>query len=164
MGERSILPAWSFLVNSTSWLKMTLHPLKKLAVKKELLRLINSVKDISDIDRELLKFRWTKDRCIDWKPWISVFLYRDKRDDCDGAAAYTKFLCDLAKVEAEVIVLIGIGWKTENHAVCLVGLRGVARLYSNGVSVTIAKTKEEALKLYIDGCNEWNQKFYHKTV
>jgi len=158
IGCKLVNPVWSFPINLAIWLKMFLSPKRYREVKARIKELRKVVKTLSDLDRELVCFSWRKDRWFDWVPWISVFLYRSGRDDCDGAATFTCWLAKLVGLTARKVTVISKKFFAGNHAVALIS---ETYLYSNGVCVI---SKWNPLDKYVKGGNEWKQEFYKRTV
>lgn len=158
------LRLWSLVVNISLWLKLQCD-LERSATVEGLLYLysiiVNSETRVNEI---LSSFKWRADRCYDWRPWISVILYKDLRDDCDGAAVLAAWLFSLANFDAEVRTFVGVGWTSPNHAVCIVNLRGEFAIYSNGRKVRSDINKKNLIARYANSENEWGAPFYKRII
>jgi hypothetical protein len=154
------LPLWSFAINFCVYIKSLFYPEKRKNAYIEYIRLKNTVKSVEDIEKELQNFTWRKDRYIDWMPWICVFLFRGKRDDCDGVAKFTQWLFSLINQRAKIVILIGMKG-IENHAVVI---SSNYCIYSNGRKILCSFSEKVALNCYKNGQNEWGIVFYHKTA
>lgn len=95
----------STLVNSVYWV-FHIHQLKKTLVEKKELK--TNIKTLLDVGIEITKFTWSEDKpkFIDWNPWIITFINRNKKDDCDGAAVYGKWLFKCVGFKASLYRLI----------------------------------------------------------
>jgi hypothetical protein len=160
IGRYTILPLWSFNINFCVWIKSWFYTEKRKAAYLEYVRLKNAIKSVEDIERELQNFSWRRDRYIDWQPWICIFLFRGKRDDCDGAAKFTQWLFSLINRHAKIVILIGTKG-VGNHAVVIAPSNC---LYSNGKKILCGFSKGVVLDCYKNGQNEWGIAFYHRTA
>lgn len=90
------------------------------------------VKSLADVKSWMHKFTWTKESG-DWRPWIMTMLSRGMKDDCDGAAAFAKFLFNRMGHKADTLGL----WRSNSrtgHDVCWCYDLGV--LVSNNEVIT----------------------------
>jgi len=70
-----------------------------------------------------MTFHYKKDRFFrDWRPWMINLAIKDFRDDCDGWAAFAKWVARKKGWRAEYWSLFGKGW---GHAVCLIWQKNV---------------------------------------
>ena len=94
-----ILKIWSFIINCIYCIfhfKTIIYSFKKKIYLQSI------IKTELDIFNELKKFKWKKDKFIDWVPWITVIIDRHIMDDCDGIAVYTKWLYGLINIDIDI--------------------------------------------------------------
>ena len=90
-----IKPIISWCINAGIW---ALNIRKRWEILDVLEYTAASVNDLSDVQKFLKNFRYKKEP-FDWTPWPSTMVLRDYADDCDGAAAWGKWL----KANLEII-------------------------------------------------------------
>ena len=112
IGNYFTKPIISFIVNLIYWL---FHILKLKSVLENKNNIKDTVVNITDVQNQMKKFKWTKDTLFDWSPWVLTILNNDYKDDCDGAANLGKFLLNNIGIKSSVINLYGDG----GHAVCI---------------------------------------------
>lgn len=104
---------YSFIINLFYWL-FHIHKISDTILEvKRLKKRIISIKDIEEV---ISNFIWTKDKFIDWYPWVITIVNNKLSDDCDGAAYFGKWLLSLVKIESETFRLVG---KNSSHLVCI---------------------------------------------
>ena len=146
-----ILKVWSFIINCfycVSHFKSIIYSFKKKTYLQEL------IKTKSDISNELKKFKWKKDKFIDWVPWITVIIDRHIMDDCDGIAVYTKWLYGLINIDIDIVWLYGFRCA---HVICVTKDRKI--MISNGEHYNITDSDWE---MYI--LNSFNNKYNEVIV
>jgi hypothetical protein len=107
-------------------------------VKSKIETLKSKIKTTADIIIELQNFRWVSDPIMgiwDYSPTIETFLYHNKKDDCDGAAFYTKYLFEL--IGGRQITIVSLLSKkpilSKSHVIAIVqDLDQKFYIYSNG--------------------------------
>jgi len=85
--------------------------------RRNLEMIANSIRHLDDLDDFIKKiFKYKKD-IKDMRPWVINFAIKEYRDDCDGIAAFSKWISRKRHWKAEYWSLFGKNW---GHALCLI--------------------------------------------
>lgn len=105
-------PIQTFVMNNLYWI---VH-IKNLTDTMEKRRLLKaSVKNVKDISKIMMNFKWTSDLIMDWNPWVITIIDKELQDDCDGAAVLGKWLFEKIGMKSKIRYLFNDG----GHAVCI---------------------------------------------
>jgi len=130
---------YSFFINIFYWI-IHFNDLKNTLVLKKLIK--KRINTIGDIEREIAKFKWKKEK-IDWIPWVITILHRHLKDDCDGAAVYGKFLFEeCLKIKADIYYLFR---GTIGHAVAVTRDKKIMISNNNLVTFKMNNFEKELL-------------------
>jgi len=128
------LPVSSFLHNVFFWI---FHPHKlcqTLRVKKMIEETAVRYRPESNlrivfVREEIRRWNPIRDKVGDWRPWVITFLARGRKDDCDGAAIFGKWLFELIGYEADIYSLMS---ESGSHAIAVTrATSGVRYLVTN---------------------------------
>jgi hypothetical protein len=127
----------SFVMNSIYFFLYLTNGKRNKEVNAEILRLKSTVFTVSDVERELKAFKWVSDPMmgvVDWSPNIYSFIFKNKQDDCDGAAAFTKWLFDAINLPCTVVSLVSKKpFIVDSHVIAISKISNTEyALYSNG--------------------------------
>jgi len=116
----SIRPITNFIMNIIWWL----FHLSKLKISIESLKEYIKQSDcLYSIERIMRNFKWASDPLrggLDWTPWPVTIIGKSLKDDCDGAASFSCFLCKkAADVEFADVYLIYDGFFHGGHAITI---------------------------------------------
>jgi hypothetical protein len=137
----SILWIWTLrliLTLFTQWkIKKSIPTDRMNQIKREICELREKIKTIEDVEKELGNFKWVSDPiggAWDYSPDIITFLYNSKRDDCDGAGYYCRWLFGVIGKVGTVFSLVSKDpLLSRSHVICAVEIdKGKYFLYSNG--------------------------------
>ena len=144
----------SLLFQGFYWLRYKLSKNKE-KIDNEIKRLKNTCNNKLKIDKELRSFKWVSDPIeglIDWTPSIYSFLLNEKKDDCDGAGFYTKWLFKNCSKEGKVKVISLISKNpliSASHVIAILKYQDKFYLYSNGFSLPKNfDSEKEAINYY----------------
>lgn len=139
------------------WLKYKFSKNKE-KYDNEIKRLKSVCINKKQIDKELKIFQWVNDPIeglIDWSPSIYSFLINEKKDDCDGAGFYTRWLfknCSKENGKVKIISLISkFPFIGASHVIAILKYENKFFVYSNGICINKSfGTEKEAVTYYIN--------------
>jgi len=144
----AINPVWSFIVNLGYWV-LNINNLKNTIAAKGIIK--RSIINREDVEKEINKFRWRKDRLKDWHPWVITIVHNNLSDDCDGAAYYGKWLFKCAGIKSKIYRLRSYN---KGHMVCITD--GKRFMISNAYLIKITNVDFEKFVLdYFNGTYEY---------
>ena len=130
-------PIWSFIRNCVFWL----FRLNKIGAARKEMDAVKSLK----IETLMNLFKWTEDKYGDWYPWVSTLLIYEMKDDCDGAAALSKWWFKQHDIKADIFNLYS---DKSGHTVCVT--RDRTKMVSNDrvLELNPANWEKEMLKYF----------------
>jgi hypothetical protein len=130
-------PVWSFIRNCVFWL----FHLNKISAVRADMKMLKAL----TLDAFMKKFLWQEDVMGDWTPWVSTILCNDFQDDCDGAAALSKWWFKQHDIKADIFNLYS---DKSGHTVCVT--RDRTKMVSNDrvLELNPANWEKEMLKYF----------------